>query len=193
MTTNPFTVDASTDDAVHSPTDTDRGEQDPTDNDESVPAEEYESVPPVESDFNRVSSVPIVETVTEVDEDYSPMDDPPLLEEPVIEMFRDPDEDVAPQIRDKKDKEDPDEARTFEFENLRTENPTAKGLSPDDLIGRTFLMPPDDDGARVRAQVIQKIQDQRQDLQEHPELVKFKCTINGDDDVARCSCLQRHR
>ena len=180
MTTNPFTVD--TDNNVHSPTDTDRGEQDPTEHDESVPAEEHESVPPVESDFIRDSNVPIVETVTDDYKDYSPMDDPPLQDEPVVEMFRDPDEDVAPQIRDKKDKEDPEEARTFEFENLRTENPTAQGLSPDDLIGRTFLMPPDNDGSRVRARIIQKIQDHKQDLQEHPELAKFKCTINGDDD-----------
>jgi hypothetical protein len=42
-------------------------------------------------------------------------------------------------------------------QTLRTENPTVDPLNPDNLVDRTFLMPPKEDGTRVRAKIIKRV------------------------------------
>jgi hypothetical protein len=43
-------------------------------------------------------------------------------------------------------------------ETLRTENPTVDPLAqPDNLVDRTFLMPPKEDGTPVRAKIIKRV------------------------------------
>ena len=50
-----------------------------------------------------------------------------------------------------------------------------------DLIGRTFLMPPEEDGQRFHARVIEAIGAKHQDIANHPAKVKFRCSVNDDE------------
>ena len=47
-----------------------------------------------------------------------------------------------------------------------------------DLIDRTFLMPPEEDGTRVRAKVIEAIQDKEAEDDNNPTMKKFKCSVD---------------
>jgi hypothetical protein len=69
----------------------------------------------------------------------------------------------------------------FNKGTLRTENPTEKGLKPEEMIGRTFLLPPTQDGSRYRAKIMSKIQDAKDEAHSDPAYVKFKCSINGSE------------
>ena len=68
---------------------------------------------------------PLVETVGENEDDTSPMDDPPLKDQPPVETADD-DEFVADHIRDPQ--RQPDDTVEFVLDLLRTENPTTPGL-----------------------------------------------------------------
>jgi hypothetical protein len=55
------------------------------------------------------------------------------------------------------------------------------GFSPDDLIGRTFLMEPEDNGERFRATVPKIIDDSLEDIEDpKQETVKFLLSIDGE-------------
>ena len=136
----------------------------------------------------------VVETVLDDDQDdaspfeattveskayHSPMDDPPLKDMPEVETV-DEDEDLAPHLRSKRKAGDPnpnDEPIDLQF--MATPWPTEPDLPPDQLPGRTFLMPPEEDGSRYRAKIIAMIKDHKQDIVDHPELVKFRCLVNN--------------
>lgn len=51
---------------------------------------------------------------------------------------------------------------------------------PEELLERTYLMPPEEDGTRVRAKIIEMVKEHRKGLESHPDLVKFKCLVNKD-------------
>ena len=55
---------------------------------------------------------------------------------------------------DIKSKTRPKEEPIEFVESLDTPNATVKGLKPEDLPGRTILMPPNEDGTRVRAKIL---------------------------------------
>ena len=83
----------------------------------------------------------------------SPMDDPPLAEEPIVETV-DAEEDLPEHLKaDSRKPGNPDqEPMPLGWKkgmSMATENPTYDRLSPDELPNRTFLMPPADDGTRV--------------------------------------------
>ena len=61
------------------------------------------------------------------------------------------------------------------------EAPTMPTFDPSDLIGRTFLKPPEEDGQRFRAKIVEAIVDHEQDLAKNPDKVKFLCSVNGDE------------
>ena len=67
-------------------------------------------------------------------------------------------------------------------ERLYTDSPVEpKKLPPDELIGRSFLMPPDDDpNERLRATIMGRIQEMRREAAKDPAMVKFKCVVNRD-------------
>ena len=79
---------------------------------------------------------------------FSPMDDPPLKERPVVE-----DTDELPEhLRPNEPRAvNPDiDPVQFIIDSLKTPNATEKErLPPDKLLERTFLMPPNEDGTRV--------------------------------------------
>ena len=57
--------------------------------------------------------------------------------------------------------------------------PTVKTiLPPEELIDRTFLMPPREDGSRYRAKIVQKLTNYKKGLEDNPDLIRFKCRVN---------------
>jgi hypothetical protein len=108
---------------------------------------------------------------TEEGESTDPMDDPPLSEQPVVETVEeDEDEPERPTTK---------ESTKFDTDFLRTDNPTQPSLPPEEMIDRTFLMPPAEDGSRVRAKIIQHINEHKDELATHPEVIRFKCLIDN--------------
>jgi len=131
-------------------------------------------------------SAPTVETVTEDDNDApysSPMDDALLDQLPEV-LFPDKDEDLTPHLREPRPcgapnpKETP---RDFSGQFFHTENPVLpNGLTPNKMIDRTFLMPPEEDGTRHQDKIIALIDSHlaENNFEKQPERVKFKCLIN---------------
>ena len=134
-------------------------------------------------DPSQPTEQPVVETVEDenVGEEYSsPMEHPPLKDlRPPEEL--DPEDELPEHLR-----KDPTQDKNvpevdFTLNSLKNPNPVETGLSPDELIDRTFLMPPQSDGTRHRARIIEKIEEHREGMQDHPDLIKFRCSVNGDE------------
>jgi hypothetical protein len=53
--------------------------------------------------------------------------------------------------------------------------------SPQDLVGRTFLMDEQPDGQHFWAQIVECINNHESETQQTSEHVKFQCSINEDD------------
>ena len=117
---------------------------------------------------------------SEQDEEYhSPMDDPPLAEFPIVETL---DEDEHAENDDRPSLPGASDDITKKFiHSYKTDNPTESAqLPPEELLDRTFLMPPKEDGSRVRAKIIEKVRLHKEELAKHPDMVKFKCLVNDD-------------
>ena len=119
---------------------------------------------------------------------HTPMDDTPLSQrkEPMVETI-DKEEDIAPQARLPKTPHgapNPDETpRDFTLEEpLKTDQPTIPNLPPEEMIGRTFLMPPQEDGTRLHAKILERVHASREELKANPDLIKFKCKL-GDIEL----------
>ncbi len=110
---------------------------------------------------------------------YSPMDDSPLHQNPEPEIDENDENDVGPHCRDET-RTSLDQPYDFSRDSLRTENPTVPGLPPEEMIDRTFLMPPQEDGTRFRAKIIKRVQAHKKEMEKHPDLIKFKCLVNND-------------
>ena len=136
-------------------------------------------VPPT----NGTAQIPIVEMVQEEEDRPSPMDDPPLSEQ--SEPIFDEQEELPPHLHDPHPwgAPNPEQVpRDFSGQNLRMENPVESStLPPEELIDRTFLMPPEEDGSRYRAKIMEMIKDhcEDNDFELQPERIKFKCLVNG--------------
>ena len=61
------------------------------------------------------------------------------------------------------------------------EEPSMATFDPSDLIGRTFLKPPEEDGQRFRAKIVEAIVEQEQDLSNNPEKIRLLCSVNGGE------------
>ena len=48
------------------------------------------------------------------------------------------------------------------------------------MIDRTFLLPPEEDGQRYRAKILKIMEEDQAKLASNPEVVRFKCLVNGD-------------
>ncbi len=133
---------------------------------------------------------PTVETVDVDEEDKSPMGDPLLRERGVVMEEVDDDISTSSDETDTSDDtaatdpDDPyqDEEPTPNLEDpMKTPNPTVTTrLPPDDLIDRTFLMPPKDDGSRERAKIVKRINVYKDKRKDDPDYVKFSCLVNGE-------------
>ena len=54
-------------------------------------------------------------------------------------------------------------------------------FDPTDLIGRSFLLPPEEDGQRFRGKIIEALTDNERELCNQPERIRFRCSINDDE------------
>ena len=66
---------------------------------------------------------------------------------------------------------------TDELPDESTEN-TAEPTA--DVIGKTFLMEPRDDGQRFRAKIVEAIEQHEDQQRQHPRHQKFRCSVNND-------------
>jgi uncharacterized protein YfaT (DUF1175 family) len=55
-----------------------------------------------------------------------------------------------------------------------------EGLSPNQMEGRSFLMPPEDNGTRKHTKIIQMINKYKDRMESHPKRIKFKCLVNDE-------------
>ena len=62
-------------------------------------------------------------------------------------------------------------------------------FDPTNLIGRTFLMDPQENGERYCTKILEALVESEEQLAKHPDRIKFVCSVN--DDVRRDSHLQR--
>ena len=117
------------------------------------------------------------------DPDYHPtMAEPQLGDRPQVETVEE-EEDLPNHLKDDKrpGREQHDETPLdFSADPLRTENPTVPNLPPEEMIDRTFLMPPQEDGTRYRAKIIKLVEDYKKGIPDSPELVQFRCLVNNE-------------
>jgi hypothetical protein len=67
-------------------------------------------------------------------------------------------------------------------------------IDPGELIRRTFLTEPQEDGQRFRARIVRAIDDSNRELAADPERVKFVCSMNNDafEDIIAYSDILQH-
>ena len=53
-------------------------------------------------------------------------------------------------------------------------------MTPKNMIGRTIIGQPRDNGERRQARIVKDISDHDKKLEPNPELVKFLCSFNDD-------------
>ena len=66
------------------------------------------------------------------------------------------------------------------IETVAEEPPPSPIFEPSDLVGRSFLMPPQEDGQKFRARVVKLLEDHESSLEENPTRIKFLCSVNDD-------------
>ena len=47
------------------------------------------------------------------------------------------------------------------------------------MIGRSFLLPPEEDGSRYRAKILERVQLSKEEAAKHPEMIKLKADVSG--------------
>ena len=115
----------------------------------------------------------------------TPMDEPKLSDRPEVETVDEDEEFMNPDAKTKRKPGEPnpdEDPLELKFDYMQPANPTIPGLPPEEMINRTFLMPPADDGSRVRAKIIERINHHKDQAQQHPDYIKFKCRINNQYD-----------
>ena len=100
----------------------------------------------------------------------------PLKDQPEVETVDDDDEDLAPHLRNKPKKGE------STVDNPCTDNPTKSGLAPEEMIERTFLMPPEEDGSRYRAKIMEIVDVHLNGMNNNPDLIRFRCRVNNKYD-----------
>ena len=53
-------------------------------------------------------------------------------------------------------------------------------FDPTDLVGRTFLMDPQENGERCRTKILEALVESEEQLAKHPDRIKFVCSVNDD-------------
>ena len=113
----------------------------------------------------------------------SPMDSVPLRQAPVVETVDEENDPDYMHLRKPGEPNPNQEAVDFILDKLRTENATEeRKLTPEEMIGRTFLMPPGKDGSRDRAIIQERIAASRDELKKDPEYIKFRVRVGDKFD-----------
>ena len=135
-----------------------------------------------------VESKPAVEepiTDTEGMKTYkSPMENPPLKDEKEKAWTTEDEADQPDYLQEQRKPGTPNPLKEpISFKGfLKTHNPTESGLKPEEMINRTFLMPPLEDGTRYRAKIMEQVREHRDNGHTDPEYIKFRCKVNNDYD-----------
>ena len=66
------------------------------------------------------------------------------------------------------------------YESDNNQDQTMMVLTPEDIIGRTFLGQPRDDGKRHQATIINTISDHGKNLKSNPERIKYLYSFDND-------------
>ena len=70
------------------------------------------------------------------------------------------------------------------IKSSRDEDDSQRGsmpiFDPTDLVGRTFLMDPSDNGERYRAKILEAVVEDTEQLAKHPDRIKFLCSVNDE-------------
>ena len=53
-------------------------------------------------------------------------------------------------------------------------------FDPTDLVGRTFLMDPQENGKRYRTKILEALVENEEQLSKHPDHIKFICSVSDD-------------
>ena len=155
---------------------------------------EVHDMPTVETVDEEVNTKPFfnddIEPIVMFPEDgYTPMDDPPLSELPEVEgNIGDIDpEDIAPHLHTHKAyikgvlQEDP--PLNVLPGDMDTPNPVEHArLPPEELLNRTVLLPPRDDGTRERARITEILNLHKDGVRQDDAFIKFQCDIGTGTD-----------
>jgi hypothetical protein len=71
------------------------------------------------------------------------------------------------------------ESNNADKENKNTTPPMAT-ISPHDLIGRTFLMNPQEDGQIYRARIVEAVKEHQNQVEERSDRIRFVCSVNDE-------------
>ena len=112
----------------------------------------------------------------------SPMDEPPLKEMPEVETVNEDDDNIAVHQKDPPPQgtstaEDP---MKLNKKLMKAANPVDAGLPPEEMIDRTFLMPEAEDGTRVRAKILERVDQFKNGAMQDPAMAKFRCLVNNE-------------
>ena len=61
------------------------------------------------------------------------------------------------------------------------DDPPSPIVDPEELVGRTFLMDKREDGQKFRARIVELVKDHENDVDKHPDRIKFVCSVNNDE------------
>jgi len=100
----------------------------------------------------------------------SAMANPLLRDQPTKKWTAQDQDDLADHLKHRKPgEENPlDKPLKFGKRALQTLNPTEDNLKPEEMIGRTFLMPPAADGSRHRAKIMESVRDMKDKAHKEP-------------------------
>jgi hypothetical protein len=84
---------------------------------------------------------------------------------------------LAPIIKSRHDSDPVDSPDHGEENDLTMPMPV---VDPNDLVGCTFLMPPQEDGQRFHARIVRAIEDHERNLAKDEDRIHFLCSINDD-------------
>ena len=63
-------------------------------------------------------------------------------------------------------------------------NPTFKKLKPSEMVDKTVLLPPNEDGTRYRARILECVKEHKKDFakeqEKNPACAKFRCIVNNE-------------
>ena len=111
--------------------------------------------------------IPITRKKTRMNK-VSPMDEIPLKDLPTVD-HPDPQEKLPKHLRD--DHRQGVDTVQFILDHMKTNNATVPNLPPEELPGRTFLMPEAEDRSRERAKILRSVQCHKEDVEEDPEKI----------------------
>ena len=109
------------------------------------------------------------------------MDDPPLKDRKEV-TGEDEQEDLAPRLKERKEGDPIDFSKDF----LHTTNPLLDKPRPEEMIDRTFLLPPLPDGTRHRATIVERVKHMKKELGNQDENIQFRCRYDGDKEDVVC-------